>query len=66
MEGGKKCLNIVLLLEMNVVLPCVRGNFMRVKNIYKYMKIVILAIHFVTHFFLLMKTILTYYVTEDY
>ena len=29
----KKCLNSVLLLEINCVLPCVRGNFMNIKYI---------------------------------
>lgn len=53
MEGGKESLNNVLLLEIICVMPCVRGNFMKVKsrgNKNKYVKIVVLAIHFVTHF----------------
>jgi len=33
MEGGKKSLNSELLLEINFVLSCVRGNFMKVKYI---------------------------------
>jgi len=33
MEGGKICLNSAPLLEINFVLPCVRGNFMKVKYI---------------------------------
>jgi len=43
----------VLLLEIISVMPCVGGNFLKVRsrgNKNKYMKIVILSIHFVTHF----------------
>jgi hypothetical protein len=36
----------VLLLEIICVMPCVRGNFLKVK----YVKIFILSLHFVTHF----------------
>jgi hypothetical protein len=62
MEGGKRKFKNVLLLEIICGMPCVRGNFLKVKsrgNKNKY-------IHFVTLFFMLKKTIPTYYVTEVY
>jgi hypothetical protein len=43
----------VLLLKIVCVMPCVRGNFLKVKsrgNKNKYVKIVILSIHFATLF----------------
>ena len=64
MEGGKICLNNVFLLEINFVLSCVRSNFMKVK--YIQVRENSYALHTFCDSFFILKTIPTYYVTEDY